>query len=149
MGKSLTKTGLAISIIAILFSGCIAKEKTQNTMEIKPQDVSDSVMSAPGSLFVIAGSEKKMTFRSNEIVINYRSAKPEHKIDIITGNRTQTITISNDLACVGNHCQYHRILDGLDYIIEPVTRKGDIWSADTWDTEELYIEVSANSRPEQ
>ncbi len=145
MGKSLAKTGLVISVIVILFSGCIAKEKTQETMEIKPQEGADSVIAAPGSLFVSAGSEKKMTFRSNEIVINYRSAKPEHKIDIITGNRTQTITISHDLTCVGNHCQYHRIIDGLDYIIEPVTRKGDIWSADTWDAEELYIEISANS----
>jgi hypothetical protein len=150
MERSLTMVSIVVGlVIVLLFSGCAATNEPTGLTDKNNQTKNDAVIAAPLSLFISEGSTKYLTFRNHDILINYLSASPQHTLEITMDNVTESITISHNLTCVGKHCQYHQVIDGLEFLIEPVIRTDDTWSAYTWNTDELYIEIDAPTTPTQ
>lgn len=151
MGHGIIYSGIIFVVGIFLFiSGCASingSEKINQSRDNFNKTNDETVIGAPLSVFIKAGSEKQMLYKNHKININYVMAIPQHTVEISRDSMRQNITISHDLTCIGQHCQYNGVIGGQEYLVEPVTRKGDVWSAGTWDTEELYIEISANSGP--
>lgn len=125
-------------LILLMLSGCAATNKTNsNTSQTKK----DTVTAAPLSLFISQGAVEQYNFHGHSLQIAYPFASPQHILEITIDGNTRRITLSHDQRCVGGHCQYHQVIEGLESVIEPVTRTGDTWSTHTWDTDELYVEI--------
>jgi hypothetical protein len=142
------KTHLCVVIaivIVVLFSGCTSKNDIENKTEMAENSTITNnvpVMAAQLSVFIKSGDEKQVNYRNHDINIKYVTSVPQHIVELSVDTNNTKITISHDMICTGQHCQYHDVIDGIGYIIEPVSRNGTIWSSQTWDTEELYIEIS-------
>jgi hypothetical protein len=139
MERSYVKT-VFVLVILLFLSGCITKPS--DTAEIDHQTKNKRVIAAPLSLFITAGDTQQYTYRNHTLQIHYLSAAPQHNLTVMVDDTAENLTLPLELTCVGNHCQYHQVIGGLDFVIEPVTRTDDTWSAHTWGVDELYIEIT-------
>jgi len=151
MVKRKTYWCAVIAIVVVLFfSGCVSKnvpEKNTGIADNSTKTNNVSVIAAPLSVFIKEGDERQINYRNHDINIKYVTAVPQHIVELSLDLNNTHINIRHDLICTGQHCQYNDVIDGLEYIIEPVSRNGNTWSAHTWETEELYIEFTQDFAP--
>lgn len=91
--------------------------------------------------FLTGGQFKGYNFAGHRFLVNYSSASPDHAIDVTVDGAMKTIGIArNNIPCGENHCKSGWIYAGMNFSLEPVTRKQNSeMSFDSWDTNELLF----------
>lgn len=102
---------------------------------------------APKTLSLHPGQTEGFVFWKHNITVNYLSSSPEHLLEAEVDGDVKTISIEPTSECTADHCVYNWTSKDLTFIVKPITwvinEYGDkVWSFETWNTTELYFEVS-------
>lgn len=93
--------------------------------------------------FLKAGQFRSFDFAGHNVIMNYLSANPDHSIDVTMDGVRKGIGVARNGPCSGIRCSSSWTYKGMNFSIEPVTRKQNAaMSFDSWDTSELRVSVS-------
>lgn len=150
--RSGQKTGLplrklsVIALLVIVAAIVVAQPYLANSGGIfgKASSVSGTYSVPLGGtpeFFLTEGQFRGYNFAGHRLIVNYSSASPDHAIDVTVDGAMKPIGIArNSIPCGENHCKFGWTYKGMNFSLEPVTRKQNSeMSFDSWDTNELLF----------
>lgn len=145
------KTGLplkklfVIALLVIVAAIVVAQPYLANSGGVFGKAISGSgTYSVPlggtPEFFLTEGQFKGFNFAGHRLLVNYSSASPDHAIDVTVDGNMTNIGIARNGQCDENHCRSAWTYKGMNFSLEPVTRRQNSeMSFDSWDTNELLF----------
>ncbi|NJD77097.1 MAG: hypothetical protein FIB08_08395 [Candidatus Methanoperedens sp.] len=134
-------------LMVTILTGCISKLEATTKNETSDTNPQINVPSAPRQIYIRAGQAEQFTYRGHNITINYTSAYPIQTLKVSVDGTDKKIQKETTGSPRGIYWKDR----GLDFTIKPVSwevRDGQrvpLYEK-TWNTTELYFEVSEGVR---